>query len=89
MLQVSPGAQPFSAPLLWRKRAERKTVKNRVHLDLMPTERSRDQEVSRLFDIGARLVEDHRQPDGTGWVVLADLEGNEFCIERSMQERSA
>jgi hypothetical protein len=68
---------------------EGKTIKNRVHLDLMPTERSRDQEVSRLLGLGARLVEDHRQPDGPGWVVLADLEGNEFCIERSMQERNA
>jgi hypothetical protein len=30
-----------------------------------------------------------RQPDGTGWVVLADSEGNEFCVERSLKERAA
>jgi hypothetical protein len=34
-------------------------------------------------------VADHRQPDGTGWVVLADPEGNEFCVERSASERAA
>ena len=68
---------------------EPKTVKNRVHLDLMPTDRTRDEEVERLLGIGATLVADHRRPDGTGWVVLADPEGNEFCIERSAAERAA
>jgi hypothetical protein len=34
-----------------------------------------------------RLVDDRREPDGTGWVVMADPEGNEFCIERSAAER--
>ena len=34
-------------------------------------------------------VADRRQPDGTGWVVLADPEGNEFCVERSAAERTA
>jgi hypothetical protein len=67
--------------------ADGKSVRNRVHLDLIPTQRSRDEEVTRLLGIGARLVGDHRNPDGTGWVVLADPEGNEFCVERSMQER--
>jgi Glyoxalase-like domain len=68
---------------------EPKTVKNRVHLDLQPTDRSRDEEVERLLGIGATLVADHRRPDGTGWVVLADPEGNELCIERSAAERAA
>jgi hypothetical protein len=66
---------------------EGKVVKNRVHLDLWPTERTRDEEVARLLGIGARLFEDHREPDGTGFVVLTDPEGNEFCIERSAKER--
>lgn len=65
-----------------------KAVKNRVHLDLMPDDRTRDAEVERLTGIGARLVDDRRRPDGTGWVVLADPEGNEFCIERSKAERA-
>jgi Glyoxalase-like domain len=68
---------------------EHKTVKNRVHLDLMPTDRTRDEEVERLLGIGAHLVADRRRPDGTGWVVLADPEGNEFCVERSAAERAA
>ena len=66
---------------------EGKVVKNRMHLDLRPTARSRDEEVARLLGIGASLVDDQRQPDGTGWVVMADPEGNEFCIERSARER--
>jgi hypothetical protein len=67
---------------------EGKAVKNRMHLDLMPTRRSRDEEVARLLEIGARLVNDHRRQDGTGWVVMADPEGNEFCVEPSAAERA-
>jgi len=67
---------------------EPKQVKNRVHLDLVPLERRRDEEVDRLLCIGARVVADKRRPDGAGWVVLADPEGNEFCIERSDVERA-
>jgi predicted enzyme related to lactoylglutathione lyase len=58
-----------------------------VHLDLTPAMRSRDEEVARLLTIGASMVGDHRRPDGTGWVTMADPEGNEFCVERSAQER--
>jgi hypothetical protein len=66
---------------------EGKMVKNRMHLDLLPTARTRDEEVQRLLGIGATLVEDHRKADGAGWVTLADPEGNEFCVERSLRER--
>lgn len=68
---------------------EPRTVKNRLHLDLQPTDRSRDEEVERLLALGATVVEDHRTPDGPGWVWLADLEGNDFCVERSAAERKA
>jgi predicted enzyme related to lactoylglutathione lyase len=68
---------------------EGKTVKNRLHLDLEPVEGTRDEELQRLLDLGARAVDDLRRPDGTGWVVLADPEGNEFCILRSAAERAA
>ena len=74
--------------LLFQVVPEPKRVKNRVHLDLGPTERTRDQEVARLEAAGATVVGDHRNPDGTGWVVMADPEGNEFCVERSDAERS-
>jgi catechol 2,3-dioxygenase-like lactoylglutathione lyase family enzyme len=73
--------------VLFLRVPESKQVKNRVHLDLTPTDRTRDQEVERLRDVGAIMVGDHRQPDGTGWVVMADPEGNEFCVERSAAER--
>ncbi|MGH3648162.1 MAG: VOC family protein [Micromonosporaceae bacterium] len=67
---------------------EGKTVKNRLHLDMQPRDRTRDEEVERLLAVGATLVADHRQPDGRGWAVLADPEGNEFCVERSAAERT-
>jgi hypothetical protein len=73
--------------LLFLPVPEGKVAKNRVHLDLLPTERTRDEEVTRLLAIGATLVGDHREADGAGWVVLADPEGNEFCVERSLKER--
>ena len=85
-LLVGPAGHPN---LLFVTVPEPRTVKNRVHLDLEPDDRTRDQEVERLLGIGATLVADHRRPDGRGWVVLADPEGNELCIERSAAERAA
>jgi hypothetical protein len=70
------------AELLFIRVPETKAVKNRLHLDLVPTERTRDEEVSRLVAAGAAVVDDHRGPEGRGWVVLADPEGNEFCVEK-------
>lgn len=69
---------------------EPKTVKNRLHLDLRPEDGvTRDEEVARLLAHGAAQVADHRQDDGRGWVVLADPEGNEFCVLRSEAEVAA
>lgn len=64
---------------------EPKQVKNRVHFDVRPRASTRDDEVTRLLGIGARQVADHRgiRGPGTGWVTLADPEGNEFCVLRS------
>ncbi len=83
---AAPDGQPN---LLFIRVPEGKTVKNRVHLDVMPTDRTRDEEVDRLVALGATLVDDRRRPDGTGWAVLADPEGNEFCVLRSDAERAA
>ncbi|MFH8289181.1 VOC family protein [Streptomyces sp. NPDC018059] len=66
-----------------------KTVKNRLHIDLQPQDRTRDEEVERIIALGARLVDDQRKPNGRGWAVLADPEGNEFCVECSAAERAA
>ncbi|MEU8776844.1 VOC family protein [Streptomyces sp. NPDC048606] len=67
---------------------EPKEIKNRIHLCLRP-ETSREREVERLLGLGATLVGDHRNPDGSGWAVLADPEGNEFCVLRSHSDRAA
>ncbi|MFE0640271.1 VOC family protein [Streptomyces sp. NPDC058877] len=74
--------------LLFIRVPEAKSVKNRVHLDLQPQDRTRDEEVERLVALGATPVHDRRNQDGTGWVTLADPEGNEFCVERSRAERA-
>jgi predicted enzyme related to lactoylglutathione lyase len=74
--------------LYFNQVSEPKKTKNRIHLCVRP-ETSREQEVERLLGIGARFVTDHRNPDGSGWAVLADPEGNEFCVLRSESERAA
>lgn len=68
---------------------EPKQGKNRIHFDLCSRSGSRDEELERLIGLGAKPVADRRNPDGTGWVVLADPEGNEFCLLRSDAERAA
>jgi predicted enzyme related to lactoylglutathione lyase len=76
-------------PLLYFNQVpEPKTIKNRLHLCLRPTT-SREEEVERLLNLGATMVTDRRTPDGAGWVVLADPEGNEFCVLRSESDRAA
>jgi len=59
---------------------EGKTIKNRLHFDLRPDDR--DAEVARAEAMGARRI-DIGQGEQT-WVVLADPEGNEFCILRAV-----
>ena len=70
---------------------EPKSVKNRIHLDLRPRDLSQADEVGRLLVLGATQVADLRGKygPGTGWVVLADPEGNEFCILLSVAEKAA
>ncbi len=66
-------------------------LKNRVHFDLRPREVTRDEELAHLLEYGATQVADHRgiHGPGSGWVILADPEGNEFCILRSDAEVAA
>jgi hypothetical protein len=56
-----------------------RVVKNRVHLDLRPSDQVA--EVERLISLGATRVDIGQPPECT-WVVLADPEGNEFCVLR-------
>jgi len=65
---------------------ESKSVKNRLHLDLRADGVATPAEVERLISLGAHRVHVGQGPD-VSWVVLADPEGNEFCIlSRSVQE---
>lgn len=79
---------PQGPTLFFAEVPEPKTVKNRLHVCLEPDE-PRDAEVDRVLALGATVVDDRRSPDGRGWVVLADPEGNEFCMLASTAERTA
>jgi hypothetical protein len=61
-----------------------KTVKNRLHIDVNPTDRTQEEEVERILGLGATHA-DVGQGEQS-WVVLADPEGNEFCVLRSTVE---
>jgi len=78
--QVRQGAIPPA--IVFVTVPERKVGKNRLHLDLSPVDRSHQAEVERLIGLGARHAD-----VGQGeirWSVLADPEGNEFCVLRSL-----
>ena len=69
--------------LLFIKVDEPKTVKNRLHLDLRPDDQ--EAEVRRVTKLGARSV-DIGQAGDESWTVMADPEGNEFCVLRPLSE---
>jgi predicted enzyme related to lactoylglutathione lyase len=58
-----------------------KRVKNRLHLDITTSASDRDTEIERLLGLGAHKV-DIGQTGAESWIVLADPEGNEFCVVR-------
>jgi predicted enzyme related to lactoylglutathione lyase len=57
---------------------EGKTVKNRMHLDLITTDF--DAEVGRLTGLGATKLNEVKKENGAHWATLADPEGNEFDV---------
>ncbi|WP_114907321.1 VOC family protein [Ornithinimicrobium murale] len=66
---------------------EGKQVKNRLHLDLAPhSSQDRDAEIQRLLDLGAQTVEVGQDTSEVTWTVLADPEGNEFCVLSSRDQ---
>ena len=78
---------PAGAPtLVFVPVPEHKTVKNRIHIDVNPTETDQSNELRRLMRLGARRVDVGQSQDVT-WVVLADVEDNEFCLLRRRVER--
>lgn len=67
--------------LLFLRVPEQKAGKNRLHLDLRP--RDQTVEVARLEELGARRVDVGQGADAS-WVVMADPDGNEFCVLRPL-----
>ena len=72
-------ARPNGPKLGFQKVDDPTPGKNRLHLDLIPPGDGPQQELDRLVGLGATVLDD--QPPGAGWLVLADPEGNEFCLE--------
>jgi hypothetical protein len=70
---------PVPPTLTFARVPEGKTVKNRLHFDVNPTDREQGEEVRRLLALGARHA-DVGQSGEESWVCLADPEGNEFCV---------
>jgi hypothetical protein len=66
--------------LLFQRVPEAKSGKNRLHLDLHTGAGRREEEVERLKRLGASVLRHVREPAGE-WVVMADPEGNEFCVQ--------
>ena len=65
--------------LLFQRVSDPTGGKNRLHLDLNATDRDQDAELQRLLELGARRA-DVGQTGEESWHVLADPEGNEFCL---------
>lgn len=78
-IRPKDGSGPY---ILLGRGPDEKVSKNRLHLDLRPEDQ--EQEVSRLKDLGASEV-DIGQGDDVTWVVMADPEGNEFCVLRALR----
>jgi predicted enzyme related to lactoylglutathione lyase len=69
--------------LLFGRAPDDKTVKNRLHLDLRPDDQ--EAEVQRLIGLGARHVSVGQTPEDS-WIVLADPDGNEFCVLKALDQ---
>ncbi|MER5487257.1 VOC family protein [Streptomyces sp. NPDC002812] len=78
---VRAGSMPPT--LVFVQVPEGKTLKNRLHLDVSPIDAGTEDEVTRLLGLGATRADVGQGPDRS-WVVMADPEGNEFCVLRSL-----
>ncbi|MBE3001977.1 VOC family protein [Nocardiopsis sp. HNM0947] len=83
-LEIGP-REGFGGPqptIILSKRDEPEPGKSRLHIDVNATDRDQDAELDRLLEIGARPA-DIGQTGDENWHVLADPEGNEFCLLRA------
>jgi len=80
-LRNNDGAVPSIA---FQRVPEAKSVKNRVHVDLNVEDM--DDAVRRIRELGGSVVSEERELDGYRWRVMADPEGNEFCIAPDAQD---
>lgn len=76
-------ARHMPPTLVFVRVPEGKAVKNRLHIEVSPIDASTEDEVTRLLGLGATRA-DVGQGPGRSWVVMADPEGNEFCVLRSL-----
>jgi hypothetical protein len=86
-VSLPDGNQPSA--IFFRDVADAKQMKNRLHLDLNPGDGTLAAELKRLTALGATVLARHNRGFGLGWVVLADPEGNEFCVQSSDAELAA
>src|SRR5699024_6848153 len=77
--------------LLFLEVPDQELPDKRIHLDVRPRERPQAEEIAWLLDRGATEVADHRGTlgPGSGWMTMADPEGNQFCVLLSEPERAA
>jgi hypothetical protein len=90
-VEIGPSGQGPKGPvptIVFAPVAEPTPGKLRLHLDLNATDRDQDAELQRLLDLGATPVDVGQGPlrADMNWHVLADPEGNEFCLLRSRVE---
>jgi hypothetical protein len=81
-VMIAPYAEPRLGvfPIYFAENPDDKVVKNRWHFDLAPVDQL--EEVARLQSLGARHADIGQGQ--VSWVVMADVEGNEFCVLRSL-----
>ena len=87
-IEIGPpdvGFGGLAPTLILRPSSDPRNGKLRLHIDVNPLDRDQDAELERLLALGARHA-DVGQGDGVSWYVLADPEGNEFCLLRRRHE---
>ena len=83
-IEIGPAATGFGGPqptIVFNRTDRLRTAQLRLHIDVNPTDRDQDAELARLLAAGARPA-DVGQTGDESWHVLADPEGNEFCLLR-------